>query len=245
MDFGLKGKRALVFGASAGIGRGIARVLSKEGARVGLCARHEGRLAEASNDIGAAGVFVADLNNPAEAARAVRDFAGKFGGIDVLVTNNGGPPKGEFADISVDSWRRGFDGLWLSAVEAIKEALPFMRAQRFGRIILVTSSAAREPIPHLTVSNGLRAGLRGLVKSVSSEVAREGITVNCLLPGYTRTERLIELGRDVGELERQIPTGRLVEPDELGAMAAFLSSDQARSITGQSILVDGGSSRGI
>lgn len=245
MDFGLKGRRALVFGSSAGIGRGIARVLAKEGARVGLCARHEGRLTEAATEMGAAGVFVADLSDPEASARAVREFCEKFGGIDILVTNNGGPPKGEFADITIDGWRRGFDGLWLSAVEAIRAALPSMRAQKFGRIILVTSSAAKEPIPHLTVSNGLRAGLRGLVKSFAGEVAREGITVNCLLPGYTRTERLIELGRDLGELERQIPTGRLVEPDELGAMAAFLCGDQARSITGQSLLIDGGNSRGL
>src|SRR5688500_18547528 len=124
MDFGLKGRRALVLGASAGIGRGIASTLAAEGARVGICARSEGRLRKTAEEIGAVTAITADLGRPEEAARVVREFSEKFGGIDVLVTNNGGPPKGEFADVTIENWRQGFDGLWLSAVESIRAALP-------------------------------------------------------------------------------------------------------------------------
>lgn len=241
MDLQLSSRTALVLGGSSGIGKGIARVLAQEGARVAICARHPEKLAAAAREIGAQASFVSDLSQPGAGAAAVREAATKLGApIDILITNTGGPPKGSFMDLDAAAWTQGFQGLWLSAVEAIREAIPAMKKNGFGRVLLVTSSSAREPIPNLTVSNGLRAGLAGLTKSISMEVAQYGITLNGILPGYVQTERLAELGHSTDSIIQQIPAGRLAQPEELGALAAFLASPQAAYITGQSILIDGG-----
>jgi len=245
MDFGLRGRVALVFGGSSGIGRGIASVLVREGARVVICARDEERLNKAAREIGAIGCVRGDLSVVGEARRVVEEVITRFGRVDVLVTNTGGPAKGTFTDISREDWLAGYQSLWLSAVEAMQAVLPRMGEAQFGRIMLVTSVAAKEPIPKLTVSNGLRAGLLGLVRSLSHEVAANGITVNAILPGYTKTERLEELGISEEKLTSGIPARRLARPDELGALAAFLASEQAGYITGQAIAVDGGVMRGI
>lgn len=243
MDLNLKGKRALVFASSEGIGKGIAHVLAAEGAFVGLCARNTEKLERAAREIGAKHTQSVDLLKPGAARTAVKTFVSAVGGIDILVTNAGGPPKGYFESITDANWREGFQGLWMSVVDAALEALPHMKAQKSGRIILVTSLAAKEPIAKLTVSNGLRAGLMGLVKSLSHEVAEFGVTVNSILPGYTETERLKELGFD-SSLTESIPAKRLAQPKEIGALAAFLASDQAAYITGQHIAVDGGKMMG-
>ncbi len=244
MDLQLSARTVLVMGGSNGIGKGIARVFAKEGARVIICARNGDKLAATAKEIGAAAFFTCDLSQPGAGTRAVREGAQKLGAsIDILITNMGGPPKGAFMDLDAAAWTQGFQGLWLSAVEAIREALPAMKEKNFGRVLLVTSSSAREPIQNLTVSNGLRAGLAGLTKSISSEVAAHGITVNGILPGYVQTERLAELGHSQEALLAQITAGRLAAPEELGALAAFLSSSQAGYITGQSILIDGGRCR--
>jgi len=240
MDLGLKDKRALVMGSSTGIGRGIAEALAAEGARVALCARNCDALEKAAAAIPNAAAFPCDLSHPGAAAELVRSVAAKFGGLDILVTNTGGPPKGDFEQVTTEQWQAGFQGLFLSAVESIRAALPGMKEQRWGRIVMVTSLSAKEPIAGLTVSNAIRAGLAGLANSISREVAAHGVTINILMPGYTDTERLKELGADLNNLAESIPARRLGRPDELGALAAFLASEKAAYITGQAIAVDGG-----
>jgi 3-oxoacyl-[acyl-carrier protein] reductase len=245
MDFQLEGRRALVMGASAGLGYAVAQALVNEKATVAICSRSEERIQAAAKKIGAPLAIAADLSSP-EASRAlVQNVVQKLGGLDILVCNTGGPPKGSFFDLTSAQWQQGFQSLWLSAVEAMKEAIPPMRARQWGRVILITSVAAKEPMHHLTVSNGLRAGLSGLVKSVSNEVAGDGVTINAVLPGYTDTERLRELAVPPEKIATQIPARRLGRPEELGAVVAFLASVQASYVTGQAIAVDGGWLHGI
>ncbi|MBI3544880.1 MAG: SDR family oxidoreductase [Deltaproteobacteria bacterium] len=245
MELGLKGKRALVMGSSTGLGRAIAEALIAEGAQVALCARNEAKLKETATAIKAAAFFAADLSKPNAGAKLVEDAIARLGGVDILVTNTGGPPAGKFLDVSADGWHAGFQGLWMSAVDAIRAALPGMQSRKWGRVLLVTSVAAKEPIAGLTVSNGLRAGLLGLTNSLSREIAGDGVTINALLPGYTKTERLAELGVSDEKIAAQIPAHRLGRPEEFAALAAFLASSQAAYITGQSIAVDGGYLHGI
>jgi 3-oxoacyl-[acyl-carrier protein] reductase len=244
VDLGLTGKRALVLGASRGIGRAIAETLVREGARVAIGARDQARLAEAAQAIGATAAQTCDLLAPGDAARWVQAASAALGGVDVLVVNTGGPKASHFADTTPALWQTQFQNLWLSTVEAAQVALPAMRAQKWGRVLLVSSVAAREPMPSLTVSNGLRAGLLGLMKSLANEVASDGVTVNTLLPGYTRTERLAELGLAEEKMTAEVPARRLGEPKELAALAAFIASVPAGYITGQAIACDGGYLRG-
>lgn len=226
-------------GGSRGLGKAVARVLAAEGARVMICARDAPRLAETSAQLGVEGI-VCDLSIPGAAADLVREAESRLGSLDVLVVNTGGPPPGLFADLSDTAWRTAFEGLWMSSVGAIRAALPGMRARRWGRVILVTSIAAREPVPNLMLSNALRAGLHGLVNALSKEVAGDQVTINALMPGYTLTERLEELRLDTGKLAVQIPAGRLGRPQDFAALAAFLASEPAGYVTGQAIACDGG-----
>jgi 3-oxoacyl-[acyl-carrier protein] reductase len=239
MDLGLQGRRALVMGASRGLGRAVAKALVAEGVRVAICARDAGRVAATAAELGAVGL-VSDLSAPGAAAAVVRDAQSRLGHLDVLVVNTGGPPPGLFVDLSDAAWRTAFEQLWMSSVGAIREALPGMRARRSGRIILVTSVAAREPVANLMLSNSLRAGLHGLVNTLSKEVAADQITVNALMPGYTLTERLEELHLDEARLTAQIPARRLGSPQDFAAVAVFLASDPAGYVTGQAIACDGG-----
>jgi 3-oxoacyl-[acyl-carrier protein] reductase len=245
MDLGLRERRALVLGGSTGLGRAVAAALVAEGARVAICARNKARVEAAARELGAVAGLPCDLSIRGAARTVVETASKRLGGVDVLVTNAGGPPKGRFPDISEEMWHEGFQSLWMSAVDAIHAALPGMRQRRWGRILLITSTAAKEPIPGLTVSSGLRAGLLGLVKSLAPEVAEEGVTVNALLPGYTATERIAELGVPEETLAEGIPARRLGRPEELGAVAAFLASEPAAYLTGQAIAVDGGLIRGL
>ncbi len=240
MDFGLEGKRAVIQGSSSGIGFAVAQVLAHEGVRTVICGRDEGRIEAASKKISGSIPLSVDLDAPGAGARLVEEAVKRLGGIDILVTNTGGPAKGEFHELDASDWEREFRHLWMSAVESIHSALPYMKEGRFGRIILLTSVAAKEPIPGLTVSNAYRAGLLGLMKSVSREVAPFHITVNAVLLGYTRTERLAELGLKEEEFVKNIPAGRLADPEEMGYLAAFLASEKAGYITGQAISSDGG-----
>lgn len=244
MDLQLKGKKALVFGSSSGIGRAIAKSLIEEGASVALSARTESTLASAAKALGAAAFFPCDLSQPGAARDTTQKAGAKLGGLDILVINSGGPKKNAFADVSQAQWLEDFQNLWLSAVDSIQAALPGMKERKYGRILLVTSLAAKEPVPGLTSSNGLRAGLAGLAKSLANEVAASGITVNLLLPGYTDTERLKELNLSEEKIRAMVPAGRLAHPSELGDLAAFLASPRAGYLTAQSIAVDGGALRG-
>jgi 3-oxoacyl-[acyl-carrier protein] reductase len=245
MDLGLKGKKAVVFGSSQGIGKGIAAVLAAEGARVALVARRADVLSSVQKEIGAEKSIALDLSTPGAAAKAVQEAGTFLGGVDILIINSGGPPKGSFESLSLGDWENGFRQLWMPFVEASQAALPFMKKNQWGRILAVTSIAASEPLAGLTVSNGFRAGLSGLMKSFSTEVAPFGITVNGILPGYTDTERLRELGIPADKIVSQIPVGRLGNVEELGALVAFLASTKAGFITGQMHVADGGSSRGF
>jgi 3-oxoacyl-[acyl-carrier protein] reductase len=245
MDLGIKGKKALVFGASAGLGKGIALALCQEGATVAICARDEAKLTATKSEIGAALSIVGDMNRAGSAREVVNQVLKSWGSVDIVVINTGGPPKGNIEEITTQQWQEGFQSLWMSAVDVINGVLPSMKTQKWGRILLVTSAAAKEPIATLTVSNGLRAGLLGLARSISHEIAPYGITINSLLPGHTDTERLAALGIDKTKITQHIPAGRLGTTREFGALAAFLSSEQAGFITGQAITADGGAQRGI
>lgn len=239
MDLRLKGKRAVVLGASQGIGKAIAEVLVQEGAEVAICARNPERLEKTAQEIGAVFSFPVDLSLARAGEKAVQAAIERFGGLDILVSNTGGPPKGNFRDLQSSDWQTAFQGLWMSAVDAMRVALPFMEKQKWGRVILVTSVAAKEPILRLTTSSALRAGLLGLTKTLARDYAASGVTINSILPGYTKTERLAELGKSDEELSEGIPAKRLADPKELGALAAFLSSEQASYLTGQAIALDG------
>ncbi len=245
MKLGIENKVALVMGASSGLGYAIAKALKNEGVKVILLARDTERLPKATLEIGAAGFVSGDLLKPGESRRLVIEAVKKFGPIDILVTNAGGPPKGSFEDSTSEKWNEAFQGLWLSATDAIQEVLPSMKERKWGRILLVTSAAAKEPMSGLTLSNGLRAGLLGLTKSISNEVAAYGVTINALLPGYTDTERLQELKVPKEKILSVIPAGRLGRPDEFASLATYLASEQAGYISGQAIACDGGYLHGI
>lgn len=245
MDLGIAGKRALVLGASKGLGRAVARALAAEGARVAIVSRDAQRLALCAAEIGAELGLPSDLSLPGNARALTAEVASHWGGIDILVTNTGGPPKAGFLQLDATAWQSGFEALWLGATEAIAAALPGMIERKWGRVLLITSVAAKEPMPGLTLSSGLRAGLLGLTKSLSDEVAQHGITVNALLPGYTRTERMEELGVTDAQVAAQVPARRMGTPEEFGATAAFLASQPAAYLTGQAVAIDGGWLRSI
>jgi 3-oxoacyl-[acyl-carrier protein] reductase len=201
--------------------------------------RDAARVAATAAELGAQGL-VCDLSTPGAADTLVRKAQNLLGHLDVLVVNTGGPPPGQFAELTDLAWHTAFEQLWMSAVGAIRAALPEMRARRSGRVIVITSIAAREPVPNLMLSNSLRAGLHGLINTLSKEVAADQVTINALMPGYTLTERLEELHLDEAKLAAQIPARRLGRSRDFAALAAFLASDQAGYVTGQAIACDGG-----
>jgi 3-oxoacyl-[acyl-carrier protein] reductase len=262
MDLGLKDRVALVAAASKGIGFAAARELAREGARVFLCSRNEARASEAAarinNDTGAtvAGI-AADVTNQEAVERFVELAREQAGHIDILVTNAGGPPTSTFADSNLDMFRKAFEQNGLSAIRLAMLVLPGMRAQRWGRIINITSVSVKQPIDGLLFSNTVRAGLTGWAKTVSNEVAADNVTVNNVAPGYTLTERQDELAearaRTLGKTKEemielwagQAPIRRLASPEEIAAAIAFLASERASYITGVTLQVDGGWVKGL
>jgi 3-oxoacyl-[acyl-carrier protein] reductase len=240
MEISLKNKKTLVLASSEGIGLGIAKQLAISGADVIITSRREEVLSKVCKEIGAAGYLVSDLEKPNEGKRLIALANEKLGGLDILVTNTGGPPKGHFKDITDQQWLTGFQSLFLSATGSIRAALPLMEKNGWGRIVCITSTAAKEPISTLPVSSALRAGLHGLVKIISNDYAKFGITINAVMPGYTETERLAELGYSNSELTKKIPAGRLGTTTELGQLITYLCSNEAAFINGQAISIDGG-----
>ena len=244
MDMGLSGRRALVTGASRGLGCAIATSLIGEGADVAICARDEARIHETAARIGARG-FACDLT-PRGAGKSLSEAVVQvMGGIDILVVNTGGPPTGTFDALASSAWELALNALFMSAIDLIGAVLPGMRQRGWGRILVVTSVAAKEPHPGLILSNAIRPALHGLVNSLSREVASEGVTVNAILPGLTRTERLQELGLSEEAVAALVPAGRMGTPEEFAALATFLVSGPAGYVTGQAVACDGGLLRSI
>jgi 3-oxoacyl-[acyl-carrier protein] reductase len=244
MDLQIKGKRALVTGSSKGLGRAIAAGLAAEGVQVAICSRNKDSVAKTAAEIKAEG-FACDLSQAGAAEKLIEQVNAKLGGIDILVANTGGPPPTVFDGTSDAQWRAAFENLFMSTVQMIRLALPGMKQRKWGRIMVVTSVAAAEPLDGLTISNALRPSLHGLFNSLSREVGKDGITVNCLMPGSTATDRLKDFPYDQDEIDRTIPAGRLGRPEDFGAVATFLASEQAGYINGQAIAVDGGMLRSI
>lgn len=256
MDLGLKGRVALVCASSRGLGRAAAEALAAEGVELILCARGEPDLMSTAASIETTGVrvvpVVADLSVPDEIERVVTTGREALGPIEILVTNTGGPPAGPFESHSADDWRRAVEQNLDSVVNLCRAVLPDMKAAGFGRIVNVTSIAVKQPVDGLILSNSVRAAVTGFAKTLANEVAAFGITVNNVLPGFTRTERLEELAARIAEQkgvsereayaiwETEIPAGRLGQPSELASLIAFLASERAGYITGTSIPVDGG-----
>ena len=262
MDFGLEDRVAIVAASSQGLGKACALELAREGAKVVICARDATRLAAAADEIrGATGAEVLpleiDLTDAAQIQHLADEAVRRYARIDVLVTNNGGPPAGFFADLNDEAWLEAHQLTLLSAVRLIRAVLPAMRAQQWGRIVNITSVSVKQPIDNLLLSNVYRPGVVGLAKTLSTQVAAEGITINNVAPGYTRTDRVSELaearaadeGRTVEEVLAEtatgFPMGRMAEVEELAALVAFLASERASYITGTTIPVDGGYAKGI
>ena len=247
MDFGLKGRTAIVFGASSGLGLASAEALAEEGANVVMFARRRDLLVREAERVGAVPV-AGDVREPDDIARAVDTAVATFGAVDILVPNSGGPPGAKAVDIDAQQVQEAVDLLLLPVVRLVQLALPHLLKSDQARIVLISSLAVREPSPHLVLTNSVRPGVVGYMKSLANELGEHGITVNSVGPGRLATPRLTELygpdGPPKEDLAR-IPAGRLGEPRELGDLVAFLCSKRASYISGTHIPVDGGLYRGL
>lgn len=246
MDLGLTGRRAAVAAASSGLGLAVARSLASEGATVAMCSRDRGRIEVAAATIGGAAVpLVADVSRPEGASGFVTAAQEAMGGVDILVTNAGGPPPGTFATTPVDAYAEAFALNAMSVVAMCKAAVPPMQERRWGRVVAITSIAVRQPIGNLILSNTARSGATGFLKTLALEVASDGVTVNSVQPGLHLTDRLRALGAGVDDLARSVPARELGDPADFGAVVAFLCSRQAGFVTGVGLPVDGGAHRGL
>ncbi|MES3034636.1 MAG: SDR family oxidoreductase [Gemmatimonadota bacterium] len=256
MDFGIRGRVALVCGASKGIAFATAEALAREGCSLAICSRDAESIGAAATRLEQLGVpvlsMVADLSTAEGIETVVRETHSRYGHVDILIANTGGPATGPAMEHDWAAWTSASELLLRSAVELTRAVVPGMRERKWGRVISITSKAVKEPVPSLVLSNSLRAAVTGYLRTLSNEVAKDGVTVNSVLPGFTATERLDALAaansarsgmsRDdvfAGWIA-QTPAGRLGKPEECAATIAFLASEQAGFITGQALLVDGG-----
>lgn len=262
MDLGLKGRGVIVAASSEGIGRAAAESFAREGAQVAMCARTEGTLREAADQIRkatGAEIFAEplDVTDGAAVQRFTENVAKRFGRIDVCVTNAGGPPAKNFLSVSVEEWRTAVDMNFMSVVHLSRSVIPYMQRHRWGRIITITSVTVKQPVEALVMSNAVRAAVVGLVKSLSNEFGKDGILVNNVAPGYTATERLKELagvralaaGTSPDKVYEQwaadAPLKRVGQPSEIADLIVWLASERASYITGQTVLADGGIYHGL
>lgn len=245
MDLGIQGKKAAVAAASTGLGFGCARALLEDGAEVAICSRSEERIREAAAELGAGAVpIVADMSTEEGARSFIEQATEKLGQVDILVANAGGPPPGSPATTSIDGYREAIDLNLLSTIVMCQAALPGMRERGWGRIVAITSIGARQPIGNLAASSVARAGVSSFLKTLSAEVARDGVTVNSAQPGIHATDRIKSLG-NTDVVAQRVPTGTLGTAEDFGKAVAFLCSEPAKFITGTSVLLDGGAYQGL
>lgn len=262
MNLGLKNRVALIAAASQGIGLATAEAFAAEGCRVAICARNQKTLERAASKIRnehQSEVFAEalDVTEPEAVQRFVAAVADKFGGVDICVTNAGGPPAKGFLAASLDDWRKAIDANFLSTVYFAREVIPHMQRKRWGRIVTITSITTKQPVADLVLSNAVRAAVVGLVKSLANEFGKDGILVNNVGPGFTATDRLKELAKSrsaiLGKKEEELfaswaadaPLRRLGEPREVAETIVWLASERASYVTGQTVLVDGGAYKGL
>ena len=256
MDLGITGRVAMVAAASKGLGRAIAESLAREGCRLSVCSRSTDNLdgvRHAIEDRGGEALAVkCDVSNPSELERWYEATEATFGSVDIVVTNTGGPPAARFMSLREEQWRDGIESTLMNVVRLSRLAIPGMQSRKWGRIVNITSLVAKQPLELLTISSTLRAGLSALTKTLADQVARDGITVNALLPGHILTDRQVHLneirskeqGISIDEyakrVEQSIPMARFGRPEEIGNAVTFLCSERASYITGASLQVDGG-----
>lgn len=247
MELGLAGKRAVVAASSGGLGFACAEALIAEGANVAISGRDPERLADAARRLGPDTVAIeVDLSVPANSGPFVREAAAQLGGLDILVTNGPGPRPGTFATTTPAGYQAALDVSLLAVVEMVYAGIELMSPNGWGRVVAITSLSVRQPIPNLILSTTARAGLTGFLKTVAREVAERGITVNSVLPGLHGTRRVGAVyGDTLADETARIPARRLGRPEDLGAIVAFLCSDQARFVTGVALAIDGGADQAL
>lgn len=248
MDLGITGRTALICASSGGLGKASAIELVKAGANVIINGRTDATLNATRDELGTMGsgkvlAVCADVATETGRKKILEASFAAFESIDILVTNSGGPPPGRFEDHDLAAWDSAYELLFRSTVDLIQAVLPGMKDKSWGRIIAVTSLAVKQPMPNLILSNAMRAGVTGMLKTLANEVGQHNITVNTVMPGYTRTDRmqkLIDANPNFEKMLGSVPLGRVAEASEFGPMVAFLASERASYITGTSTPVDGG-----
>ncbi len=254
MDLGIRGKVALVTGASSGLGAAVALALAGEGAQLAVAARRLDRLETVADEAKRRGApdaraFEVDLEDSVSIDALLAAVRGAFGTIDILVANSGGPKPGTFSQVGLADFDAGYRGVLRSILQLVEGVVPAMRARKWGRIVALTSTSVKQPIPTLALSNTFRTALIAALKTLSGEAAADGVTVNAIATGRVLTDRLLQIYGDEAAIrkaaETEVPIGRVATPEEFAPMVAFLCGEPARYITGQTIAVDGGLIRGL